>query len=506
MRVLLDTNIIIHRETSKIINKDIGSLFKWLDKAKCEKCVHPLSIDEISKHKNSEIVKTFKIKIESYNVLKTIAPLDKIIQEMSSKFDENENDLNDTKLLNEVICERVDLLITEDNKIHDKANYLNIAEKVFRIDSFLEKIVSEHPELANYKVLSVRQKLFGEIDVSDEFFDSFRDDYSAFNKWFNKKSDETAYVTYGANNQIHSFLFLKIEDKNENYSDIKPIFLPKKRLKIGTFKVISNGVRLGERFLKIIFDNAILNSVDEIYVTIFDKRIDQKRLINLLCEWGFVLHGRKGDELVYVRDFKPNFDVSNPKLTYPYISRNHDTFIVPIYPHYHTELLPDSILKTESADRFIDNAPHRNSISKVYISRSFERNIKRGDLVVFYRTAEPGKSGYYSSVISTIAIVEDKIDNIKSEEEFILKCRKRSIFTDDELKKHWDWSKTKPFLINFLSVYSFPLGKRLNRQKLLELGVLDGSKDELRGLKKISRAHLDSILKETETNESIIVN
>jgi hypothetical protein len=54
-------------------------------------------------------------------------------------------------------------------------------------------------------------------------------------------------------------------------------------------------VRLGERFLKIIFDNAFINKVDEIYVTIFDKRDDEKRL----------------------------------------------------YPQYHTELLPDSILRTE---------------------------------------------------------------------------------------------------------------------------------------------------------------
>ena len=34
MKVLLDTNIIIHREASKIYNLDIGQLFNWLDKLK----------------------------------------------------------------------------------------------------------------------------------------------------------------------------------------------------------------------------------------------------------------------------------------------------------------------------------------------------------------------------------------------------------------------------------------------------------------------------------------
>ncbi|MCH5689826.1 hypothetical protein LWM68_39730 [Niabella sp. W65] len=55
----------------------------------------------------------------------------------------------------------------------------------------------------------------------------------------------------------------------------------------------STGYKLGERFLKIIFDNAIANMVDEIYVTIFDKRDEQIRLIALLEEWGFKYWGRK---------------------------------------------------------------------------------------------------------------------------------------------------------------------------------------------------------------------
>ncbi len=44
MKALLDTNIIIHRETSTVVNRDIGILFKWLDKAKYTKCIHPITI------------------------------------------------------------------------------------------------------------------------------------------------------------------------------------------------------------------------------------------------------------------------------------------------------------------------------------------------------------------------------------------------------------------------------------------------------------------------------
>lgn len=510
MKVLLDTNIVIHREASRILNKDIGVLYKWLDKGKYTKCVHPVTVQEIKKNSNRETVDTLSVKLESYELLKTTTPLRPEVTLVSARIDVNENDKNDTILLNEVFSERIEFLITEDKKIHKKAELLGIADRVFKIDSFLEKVVSENPELVDYRVLSVTKQLFGEINLEDSFFDSFKEDYNGFEKWFLKKSDETAYVTINKGN-ILSFLFLKVEGKDENYSDINPSFGPKKRLKIGTFKVISNGVRLGERFMKIIFDNAIRHKVNEIYVTIFDKREEQRRLIELLEDWGFVLHGTKltvnGTELVYLRDFSPAYNADNPKLTFPYLSKNTNIFMIPIYPEYHTELLPDSILTTESPYDFVENQPHRNAISKVYISRSFERNINKGDIIIFYRTAAQNRSAYYSSVITTIAIAEGKITNIVDENDFILKCRKRSIFTDEELRKHWNWNpNNRPFIINFLYTHSFPTGKRVNRQRLLELGVISGTKDELRGLKRITKEQFTLILKETGTNESLIID
>lgn len=510
MKALLDTNIIIHREAGRVFNQDIGILFKWLDKAKYQKCIHPITIEEIQKNSNKSTVDTFIIKLDSYEQLLTVAPLGTEVSLVSAKFDSDQNDKNDSVLLNEVFVGRVDLLISEDKKIHTKASALNISDKVFTINSFLEKIYAENPELVKYQILGVQQKLFGELNLTETFFDSLKEDYPGFEKWFHKKANEKVYVTLNnENNKLLSFLYLKPEDSSEPYVDIQPAFAPKKRLKVGTFKVVSNGVRLGERFMKIIFDNALAQRVEEIYVTIFDKREEQKRLIALMEEWGFKLHGTKGDkgELIYVRDFRPRFNNENPKLTYPFISTSSNVFLVPIYPEYHTELLPDSYLKTESPKDYIEHEPHRNALSKVYICRSVERGIERGDVIVFYRTAETGKSAYYSSVITTIAIAEEKIDKIKDLDEFIIKCRKRSVFSNDELKKFWDWKPNfRPFIINFLYVYSFKLGKRLNRKTLLDLGILSGQDNELRGLRRITKAQFELILKETETNEDIIVN
>ncbi len=503
MKALLDTNIIIHREASRVVSRDIGTLFKWLDKGKYIKCIHPITVEEIKKNVNRDTVDTFNVKLDSYEKLKTLAPLNEKIQAVSASADVTANDKNDTLLLNEVFCDRVDLLISEDKHIHNKAALLGIGDRVFTIDSFLEKVVSENPGLVDYKILSVTKKYFGEINLQDSFFDSFREDYVGFDKWFNKKSDEIAYVTY-IRDTILSFLYLKIEGAEENYSDITPVFKPKKRLKIGTFKVVSNGVRLGERFLKILFDNAFINKVDEIYVTIFEKRDDEKRLIALFEDWGFKLHGKKisssGEELVYVRSFKPAYDKDNPKHTYPYLSQQANVFLVPIYPDYHTELLPDSILKTESPRDFVENEPHRNAISKVYISRSLEKDLAKGDVIIFYRTG-----GYYKSVITTIGVIENVILDIKNEQNFISKCRKRSIFSDNELKKHWDFKKSmRPFIVNFLYVYSFP--KRINLKELIAHGVIKDVDSAPRGFQKITTDQFNTIIKETKTDASIIVD
>ena len=324
MKILLDTNIIIHREASTVINTNIGTLFNWLDKLKHSKYIHPLTVEELKRNKDPKTVETMTIKVGSYNLIKNLAPSSDKLKEVASKIDVTENDKNDTTILNEVFCERVDFLISEDKKIHTKSEMLGISGKVFTIQQFLEKVTSENPDLVNYKVLAVKRADFAEVDINDSFFDSFRNDYTIppFNSWFNKKADEPCYVCFSDDN-LTAFLYIKIEDENENYSEINPNFQKKKRLKIGTLKVSSNGYIIGERFLKIIFDNASQFKVDEIYVTIFKKRPEQEQLIDMLEEWGFLYHGTKstknGDELVYTRPFGKRLpaNIQNPKFTFP---------------------------------------------------------------------------------------------------------------------------------------------------------------------------------------------
>lgn len=466
MKVLLDTNIIIHREADKIYKLDIGQLFNWLDKLKYEKYIHPLTTEELNRYKDQNSLKTMNIKIESYNQLKHQAPLSDTIKKVSQQVDTTDNDLNDTQILNEVFENRIDILISEDKKIHTKAQLLAIGDRVFRIQSFLEKVTAENPDLITHKVLAVKKVDFAEVDFKDNFFDSFRLDYKEFDKWFNGKSENPCYVCY-SDNQLTAFLYIKIEQAGEeSYADINPPLKPKKRLKIGTLKVTSNGYKIGERFLKTIFENALLFKVKEIYVTIFNKRPEQELLIEMLEEWGFYKHGIKttqnGDELVYVREFSKKLPVSieNPKLTFPFFSRETNKYLIRIEPQYHTELFPDSINTREDKAKYTENEPHRNRISKVYISHSPDRNLKSGDIVLIYRIGEttPKK---YSSTVTTICIVESIRDNFKDFDDFFNSCNRRTMIPKEDLKMKW-WNKFpnyKPFIINFLYAHSLPTPK-----------------------------------------------
>jgi len=502
LRALLDTNILIHREATTPVRDDIGTLFRWLDELRYEKLVHPDSVTEVKKHADPKVVLALERKLQSYKILKTRAADMPAVAALRIN-DNNDNDRIDTSMLAELAADRADVLISEDRGIHRKAGQIGLTGRVFTIDAFLEKVTAENPSLADYKVLSVRKVLFGDVNIHDSFFDSFRSDYPGFNVWFNRKADEPAYVCTSEKGEVLAFLYLKREGPDENYSDIAPVFSPAQRLKIGTFKVVVNGFKLGERFLKIVFDNALLYRVAEIYVTAFRRTGDQHRLIQLLEDWGFAFYGVKnGTEQVYLRNFQPRVDVDDPQRTFPYISSAARKFVVPIYPSYHTELLPDSILNTESPADFVDNKPNRNALSKVYISRSYERDLCTGDVIVFYRTADGGPA-WYTSVATTIGVVQNVVGRIPDLATFLAVCRKRSVFSDSELENHWNWAPgNRPFVVNFLYIYSLP--KRPNLKLLDEIGMVKSSAVP-RGFARITDESFKKLLEVSNADTRFVV-
>ncbi len=133
----------------------------------------------------------------------------------------------------------------------------------------------------------------------------------------------------------------------------------------------------------------------------------------------------------------------------------------------------------------VDNEPYRNAISKVYVSHSFNRGLKTGDILVFYRSG-----GMYKGVATTIGIVENVITDIRTESNLIELCHKRSVLSEVELKEYWDkYPKNRPFVINFL--YAFSFKKRITLKEMLDSGVLPN----MEAVKTISQIERDAFTK-----------
>lgn len=505
MRALLDTNIVIHRENTKATNPSIGRLFYWLDSLHYEKVIHPYTVKELKKYCDDHMQALYEAKLTAYTQMKSIASQTIEFAELLNDSPKTDNDKVDNQLLFELYCGRVDILVTEDRKMRIKADKLGIADKVFTINAFITKATEENPELIDYKFLAVRKELFGKIDVKNSFFDTFRESYPGFEKWFSKKCDEEAYICRNDKGEILGFLYLKTEDTEENYNDIIPTFKPMRRLKVGTFKVEASGFRLGERFVKIIFDNAIERRLQEIYVTLFIDRPELRALHDLLTRWGFYEYGIKQsngkNETVLVKKLGVYDENLTPKQNFPNLVYSHQKLFLPIDARYHTPLLPDSQLKTENEVDFLGKQPQKYALQKVYISFSSKRNMKPGDFLVLYRNGTtPGRKAY-ESVVTTIGIIDEVKYDFENKEDFFRYCGNRTVFTREELEHFWHSKRDSLLVIKFIYIKS--LGKKMTLSYLWDNGIVVRNKGP-RPFDIISDHNFNLILHDSKTKIYVV--
>lgn len=341
---------------------------------------------------------------------------------------------------------------------------------------------------------------FNVADLADSFFESLIADYQGFEDWYARKAKagETAFVQRDDQNRIQAFLYLKVED--EDIRDVNPILPAKQRVKIGTFKVNGHNTRIGERFLKKAFDYAHAAGAEEIYVTIFDRE-KQRPLISKLQSFGFTQWGTKGEELVFVKDLRTF--IGDPEKDYPLVKlTDRKKYLLGIKPMYHSVLFPDSALFGERYNTQAD-VSCSNSIHKVYICfMSRTKELKKGDLLVIYRTTDIPDMAWYRGVATSICVVEDvkKRSDFASENDLLNYVKDYSVFTENELRK---WFKS-PNMIVLKMTYNIALTKRLNRKFLVEeAGVPNGI---YWGFDSLTDDQFNNILQKGEADESFIIH
>lgn len=310
---------------------------------------------------------------------------------------------------------------------------------------------------------NIIHKTFVEIDLNDPFFHSLKSDYPGFEEWFRRKKDQDAFVQY-ENDKLIGFLYLKVE-KNR-VDDVVPVISASKILKVGTFKIDAHGTRMGEQFIKVIMDYAVNEDVDVCYATIYEKH---DALIDLVQKYGFEHYGVKGGgthkESVYLKQMK--MVTGDINRDFPLV--NVDTakkYLLCIYPKYHSIMFPDSILTTENKN-IIKDVSYTNSIHKIYVcTMDHVEELKYGDIVVLYRTAESGKSAEYSAVATSVCVVEDvkTQEDFSSFDEFYRYASKYSLFDEYDLKYWYNRGGCKTIKMT----YNGALKRRIVRHDLIE--------------------------------------
>lgn len=318
----------------------------------------------------------------------------------------------------------------------------------------------------------IEPRSFSDIDLQDSFFDSLRKSYTGFDDWYMRKinSDEEAFVSYDDFGHLVGFMFLKAEF-DYDATIIPPMSGP--RMKIGTFKIEpDHHTGLGRRFLAIALRLFAKSGVPYVYVTMFDGEGTQSLGI-LFQQYGFYLHGVKGDsELVYRKD-RPTVLSGDPYRDYPFFDiKTRITWMLAIRPEYHSRMFGDIELQSEKGLPIVDEKA-TNTIEKAYLSASWDAPFAHvGDNVIIYRTGDGRGPARYRAVISSICTIAEvkNLAEFQSSEQFIQYIRGRSVFSREELEGFWK-SRKYPFIITLL--FNAPFERYPTRGDLLDNGLID---------------------------------
>lgn len=495
MKILFDTNILIHIQDPKELSPNLQSLLKIIREHGHQEYIHPASIKDIENDSDVGRRKITLSKLRGYPILPSPPKPDNEFTKLVGT-PTNPHDENDNHILFSLKKNLVDFLITEDKGIRKKAIVANLDDRVFSIDSALDYFISLYKRY--YPTHSLLRKCYAhQIDINQPFFDSLRVDYGEieFKKWYDKciKESRECYV-YEVSGQVKAFLMLK--EENEPIETYNPIPAAK-RMKIATLKVDISGSKIGELFLKIAFQYCVNNKIFEVYLTHFETKDDA--LIHLIEEFGFEKVGtlQKNDEPVYLKKVIPEIRDLSPleiaKKYYPCFrdSENVRKFVIPILPKFHDILFPDYRKRQMKLTDFFEINIPGNAIKKAYLSSSKITTLRAGDIILFYRS-------YDQQVIASLGIIDKDPIRTNNLDELKRIVGKRSVYSEEELK---DWAEKSVLVILFKHHLYLP--NPLNLEYLKKKEIL---KDAPQSITEINHERYLAIKNGGKLDERFTVN
>ena len=486
MRFLLDTNILIPLEDSKLpLLPSLANFVRLAHEHGHSLIYHPASEDDIRQDANVERRNQTLARLGQYSRLdvRPACPWNAGVADR--------NDAADNEILYALSLNAAHGLVTEDQGIHSKAKARGLVHRVYTIQTAEDQLKRLHetvavqlPNIEDVPLYSLTPLL------STSFFDSLRDGYAPFNEWFEQKAKEgrRAWVNWEDEGVLGGICIYARQD-NEVITD--EITLPGTALKLATFKVgeTNRGRKIGELFLKAAFRYATTNGLENIFI---HGDVDQHHfLFEMLEDFGFVkvgFHpGSDGRDAVYLKShpvFPPNDQL--PPFEYlcryfPHFRHDADTakFIVPIKADYHRILFPDYQSPVDlQMNLFGPPNTAGNAIKLAYLCHAQTKTIIPGDVVLFFRSGD-------ERAITSIGVVES-YETLDDSAEIVARVKRRTVYSMDDI----DLIAKKPTRVMLFRLIRH-LGNPLSQAWLEQEQVLKGPPQSIT---KISNDKFEAIL------------
>lgn len=429
MKFLLDTNVLIPLEpandgTVAALADPAARLHSLAGRHGHQVFIHPAVHRDIQRDPLSWRNDLRRRQLRKYPLLSEPPAVGASLIQVIGAAADGSNDWVDDQLLAAVHANAVDYLVTEDQGLHRKARRLAIGDRVARVSEAI-RLISDLADLPPPPPPEVSAVPAYALNPADPIFDSFRSDYPGFNDWLGRcqREHRQSWIVRGNRESLAAVVIV-----NPETAPPAPAF--GRVLKLCTFKVADDafGLRYGELLLKVVFDYAVRNHYDWLYITTFEK---QGHLIQLLEDFGFSLVPETTglNELQFVKPMTPGGEGIDDPLAFhvrygpPHVRADDcNGFVVPIQPRFSDQLFPE----TEPQFRLPDPRPYGNAIRKAYLSHASVREIMPGSLLWFYRSES-------SQGIIALGVAEGTVRS-RDPDEIARAVGKRTVYSLDQIR------------------------------------------------------------------------
>ncbi len=326
-------------------------------------------------------------------------------------------------------------------------------------------------------------KKFDGLNLIDDFFETFREEYPDFEARFRRLNWESVYVLYEEWHIIGlTYFYLEdgpVEDveitfreestpnpgskEGDSMEPRYPYFRKgklcgEKLLRVEMFKLEDRGMVQKEQFVKILLDYAVEYRCPLIYISFYPH---EKEHINLFKEYGFYEVGKKGEKLVFVKEMTRV--TGKVYLDYPLISlKNHKKYLLAIKEEAYLRVFTEYPWAMGNEQlRF--RVPYKNSIHKVIVcDLPGVKDLCFGDVILVTKQIERRGGIETAYVAAGLGVVveyreQKEFEDFEAYKKYATQC---SWFEENYLRRVYDRGGSKLLKIVYNVIFRQPMVKQ----------------------------------------------